>query len=233
MPASAAAAGLTVTGELQVVPSGFRVTTQNLTLPKQFVEPPAKVKKRMEADLAAFKAAYDQPFCPPLFEGDFDWPRQAPTSGRFGDTRVLNGKKASVHYGLDLTGPRGSPIAAANDGVVAIARDAYLSGNTVILFHGGGMYTTYLHMDRMAVKTGDRVKRGQLLGELGSTGRSTGPHLHWGAKVGGLYVDPESLLQLRWAPGTAPDRTPAAPEGPAPAAAEAPSAAPESAPRQP
>ena len=119
---------------------------------------------------------------------------------------MLNGKAASVHYGLDLTGPRGAPVLAANDGEVVITRDAYFSGKTVVIWHGAGLYTAYFHLDRISVREGQRVHKGETLGELGSTGRATGPHLHWGVKVDGLYVDPESLLAIDFGDGSAPPR---------------------------
>lgn len=191
---------------LLLVEPGF--ASHAITLDKKYVEPPASVLQRMASDRKAFAEGFAQPFAPPLFQAAFDWPRRAPTSGRFGDQRVLNGKKASVHYGLDITGPRGARVAAANDGVVVVARNAYLSGNTVVVWHGAGVYTAYFHLDRMVVRAGQRVARGEQLGALGATGRATGPHLHWGVKVGGLYVDPESLMAIDFATGTAPPRRP-------------------------
>ncbi len=215
LPVRLEAAGAPLSTELTVVDPGF--TRHAITLEKKFVEPPASVQKRIAADRRAFARAFAQPFAPPLFSGEFDWPRRAPTSGRYGDQRVLNGKVASVHYGLDITGPRGAPVAAANDGQVVVTRDAYLSGNTVIVWHGAGLFTAYFHLDRVLVRDGQRVKKGETIGELGATGRATGPHLHWGVKVGGLYVDPESILAIDFEHGTAPARSP----GPGqPAAAE-------------
>ncbi|HVO19943.1 MAG TPA: M23 family metallopeptidase [Anaeromyxobacter sp.] len=193
-----------------------RFTSHAISLDKKYVEPPRSVQKRIAADHKAFARAFSHPFAPPLFVEGFDWPRRAPTSGRFGDQRILNGKKASVHYGLDITGPRGAPVAAAADGEVVIARDAYLSGNTVVIWHGAGVYTAYFHLDRMAVAAGQRVRRGQQIGALGSTGRATGPHLHWGVKVDGLYVDPESILAIDFAGGSAPPRSPGEPPRAAP-----------------
>jgi murein DD-endopeptidase MepM/ murein hydrolase activator NlpD len=182
------------------------------------------VRKRIQADRKAFARAFAHPFAPPLFDASFDWPRRAPTSGRYGDQRVLNGKKASVHYGLDITGPTGSPIAAANDGEVVAARDAYYSGNTVVLWHGADLYTVYFHMSRVDVRVGQKVRRGQPIGALGATGRVTGPHLHWGVKVGGLYVDPLSVLAIDFERGTAPPRQGGAPaQGLEEPAADAPS----------
>jgi murein DD-endopeptidase MepM/ murein hydrolase activator NlpD len=187
-----------------VVEPGF--TKHALTLDSKFVEPPRSMQRRIAADRKAFAQAFSRPFSPPLFEGAFGWPWEAPLSSHYGDQRTLNGKVSSVHYGLDITGPRGSPVAAANDGEVVIVRDAYYSGNSVAIWHGAGIYTVYFHMDATVVKAGQRVRKGETIGELGSTGRATGPHLHWGVKVGGLYVDPESLLAVDFAGWTAPPR---------------------------
>jgi hypothetical protein len=210
--------GARLEAPLRVVEPGF--ASRSLTVEPRFVEPPPEVRARVEADRKAFAKAYDRPFSPPRFRGAFGWPRQAGITGRFGDQRVFNGKAASVHYGLDLAGPRGAPIHAANDGEVVLVRDAYLSGKSVVLWHGADVYTIYFHLDRILVSAGAKVKKGQRIGRLGSTGRSTGPHLHWSARVGGLLVDPESLLGFAFAAGTAPPRParPAAPPEHAPAA---------------
>jgi hypothetical protein len=230
---------------LEVVEPGF--PSRSLTVAPRFVEPPRRVKARIARDQAAFSAAYARPFAPPLFSGSFDWPRRARTTGRYGDQRVLNGTKATVHYGLDIEGPRGAPIFAANDGEVVLARDCYYSGKTVVLWHGADLFTLYFHLDRMDVRPGAKVARGARIGRLGSTGRSTGPHLHWSARAGGLLVDPESLLGIDFVSGGAPPRRAGPPQepppAPAPPAAEvpsvahdpasAPAAAPEAAPASP
>jgi murein DD-endopeptidase MepM/ murein hydrolase activator NlpD len=225
VPVRIRAGGAALQADLAVVEPGF--AHHAITLDKKYVEPPRSVKKRIEADRKAFARAFAQPFAPPLFAGEFEWPRRAATSGRYGDQRVLNGKVASVHYGLDITGPRGAPVAAANDGQVVATREAYFSGNTVVLWHGAGLYTVYFHLDRILVRQGQRVRAGETLGELGATGRATGPHLHWGVKVDGLYVDPTSLLAIDFEDGSAPARR-AGPPGaePEPAQAEPASATP-------
>jgi murein DD-endopeptidase MepM/ murein hydrolase activator NlpD len=227
--AEVVAGAVRLEGAVDVVEPGFAKRT--LTVAPGFVEPPPELQKRIAGDRRAMAEAQDLPFAPPLFRGDFAYPRKAGTTGRFGDARVFNGTQASVHYGLDLTGPRGAPVHAANDGEVALVRDAYMSGRTVVLWHGAGIYTLYFHLDRIEVSKGARVKRGQRIGRLGSTGRSTGPHLHWSAKVDGLYVDPESLLALDLVNGTGIPRTPARAPAPAPApSASAPEPAPAEAP---
>jgi hypothetical protein len=192
------------TGTLRIVDPGF--PSRALRVAPRFVEPPKKVRARIERDRRAFEAAYARPFSPPLFSTSFGWPRPPRTGGRFGDQRVFNGTKASVHYGLDLKGPRGAPVFAANDGEIVLVRDCYYSGKTVVVFHGADVFTLYFHLDRTDVRAGTRVRKGQRIGAVGSTGRSTGPHLHWSARVAGLLVDPESLLAIDVEQGVAPPR---------------------------
>ncbi len=218
VPVAVEAGGARAEAALTVVEPGF--TSRALTVAPRFVEPPANVRRRIERDRRAFAAAWDRPFAAPRFARGFGWPRESRATGRFGDQRILNGKKESVHYGLDLSGPRGAPVLAAADGEVVLARDAYFSGRSVVLWHGADVFTIYFHLDRFDVAPGAKVKRGERIGRIGSTGRSTGPHLHWSARVAGLYVDPESLLGIDFASGTAPARRrgelpPPAPDAPA------------------
>jgi murein DD-endopeptidase MepM/ murein hydrolase activator NlpD len=187
-------AGEPLAAALEIVEPGFR--TSALSVAPGFVEPPPKAKRRIAADRKAFREAFARPLEPPLFSGSFDWPRRSETTGRFGDRRTFNGKQASVHYGLDLDGPVGAPVQAANDGIVVLARDCYMSGKSVVLWHGAGVFTLYFHFSELAVSGGEAVKRGDLLGAVGATGRVTGPHLHWSVKVDGLYVDPASILRI-------------------------------------
>lgn len=211
---------------LTVVDPGF--PSRSITVAPRFVEPPRRVRRRIESDRRAFAAAYARPPGPPRFLAGFAWPRESRITGRFGDQRVFNGRKESVHYGLDLTGPRGAPVAAAADGEVVLARDAYLSGKSVVLWHGADAFTLYFHLDRIDVRAGARVRKGQRIGLLGSTGRSTGPHLHWSARVAGLLVDPESLVGIDFSAGTAPPRDARPRPAPPPdAPVEAPAPAPE------
>lgn len=234
-PAVVEQGGARAEATLEVVPPGFASAT--LTVAPGFVEPPPEVARRIAADRAAFAKVWaSQGFEPPLFDGPFTLPRETLGGGRFGDQRVFNGKQASVHYGLDLRGRIGDPVRAPQAGRVVLVRDAYMSGKTVVLWHGAGVFTLYFHLSRIDVRPGARVKAGQRLGAVGNTGRSTGPHLHWGVKVDGLYVDPESLVAIDPVSGTAPPRAPgrgavAPPTAPEPPPAEAPvGVAPEAAP---
>lgn len=188
--------GTVLARALPIREPGFRET--KLRVEPRFIEPPPEVKQRIEDDRAAFAAAFARPFSPPLFTAPFELPRRARFSGQYGDARVFNGTNGSVHYGLDVTGPVGAPIAASNAGEVVLVRDGYLSGNAVVLSHGAGVFTVYFHLSRVDVQPGQQVARGEVIGALGGSGRVTGPHLHWSVRVDGLYVDPQSLLRLRF-----------------------------------
>jgi murein DD-endopeptidase MepM/ murein hydrolase activator NlpD len=224
--------GAPAAATLDVVEPGFR--SKRLTLAAKYVEPPPKAKARMARDRQAFTEAYDRPVTPLAFAGHLAWPRPEERHGRFGDQRIVNGVKKSVHYGIDIDAPRGAPVHAAADGEVVLARDCYMSGNTVVVWHGADLFTLYFHLDRLAVKAGERVRQGDTVGVVGSTGRSTGPHLHWSTRASGLQVDPESLVAIDFAAGAAPPRRPGSPDAkpdakgeaaptPAPAPAAAPS----------
>lgn len=130
----------------------------------------------------------------PFFRENFALPRDARTTAPYGTRRTFNGETQSVHAGWDLDGKVGEPILAPNDGVVRMAQDLYYSGGTVFIDHGGGLYTGYFHMSSFAVKPGSKVKRGQKIGTVGKSGRVTGPHLHWAAKIGGSYINPASVM---------------------------------------
>ncbi len=186
--------GSALEGSLEVRSPHF--PSRELTVASKFIEPPASVKKKMAEDKEAFAVAFKQGLTPRQFSRNFAWPRRSVITAPYGDLRLFNGHKQSQHYGTDLDGRVGEPILAANDGTVVMARECYASGNTVLVHHGADLFTAYFHLSKFEVKPGDKVKQGDLLGKVGKTGRVTGPHLHWGAKIEGLWVDPESLLRL-------------------------------------
>lgn len=182
-------------GTVDVAPPQY--PTRELTVAAKFTEKPTpEIQAQQDADRKAFAEAFNQPFGPRLFSKNFRWPRPPKITAPFGDQRTFNGVKQSQHYGTDLDGRIGDPILAANDGVVVMARPCFASGNTVIVSHGGGLFTLYFHMSKMLATPGQKVRQGQRLGLVGRTGRVTGPHLHWAAKVGDLYVDAATLLKL-------------------------------------
>lgn len=132
-----------------------------------------------------------------LFKSGFQRPVvNGRVSGVFGSQRILNGKPGNIHNGLDIAAPTGTPVYAMAEGVVQLAADTfYYSGNNVLLDHGQGLNSFYLHLSKMDVQTGDTVKKGQKIGEIGTTGRSTGPHLHWGVQWYNRRVDPAELIK--------------------------------------
>ncbi len=130
----------------------------------------------------------------------FTWPRRAVHTSPFGERRVFNGAVRSRHMGLDLRGRRGQPAHAAAAGRVTLTGRFVYQGNAVYVDHGLGVVTAYFHFSSIDVEEGDVVEAGQVLGRVGSTGRSTAPHLHWSAYVHGVNVDPESLIGFRLIP---------------------------------
>jgi murein DD-endopeptidase MepM/ murein hydrolase activator NlpD len=194
------AGAVTLEAPLEVVPPEF--PERKLTVASKFVTIPASARARIKADQAAFQKAWATPFRPRAFSDNFEKPREALITAHYGDKRTLNGKKTTQHYGLDLDGSTGDEIRAANDGRVVMVRDCYTSGNTVLMDHGAGLITSYFHLSKFLVKAGQEVQRGELLGLVGKTGRVTGPHLHFGAHIGNLWVNPQALLALPF-PGAA------------------------------
>ena len=123
-------------------------------------------------------------------------PRTSRVTSEFGTGRAFNGAVASRHLGVDFAGPVGSPIKAANRGVVALVDTFFLAGRVIYIDHGAGVVTGYFHLSEPLVSVGDTVSRGQVIGRVGSTGRVTGPHLHWTARYGTLTMDPLDLVAL-------------------------------------
>lgn len=165
-------------------------------LPKGMVEPPPAVAQRIEDDqkLVAEARRFDTPRDD--FASAFRWPVPAQVTGVYGAGRVLNGVPKQPHFGIDLAAPEGAPVAASTGGVVRLAhRDLYFTGATIILDHGHGLTTTYLHLSRLDVKVGEVVERGAVIGRVGKTGRATGPHLCWRANWFEVRLDPSLLVE--------------------------------------
>ncbi len=190
-------------GTLDVLQPAFR--HRELTVGAKFTSPSKKDQQHSARDQVAFNEAFDRDFEPFAFTHDFVWPRPPDLTAPFGDIRVLNGRKQSQHFGIDLDSEVGDPIWAANDGTVVMARDCFASGNTVLIHHGARLFTAYFHLSKFEVKQGQVVKAGQRIGLVGKTGRVTGPHLHWGVKIDGRWANPTSLLSMAFvAPPAAP-----------------------------
>jgi len=122
-------------------------------------------------------------------------------TGVFGSQRILNGVERNLHNGFDIAVPTGTPVFAMTDGIVRLTADNfYYSGNYILLDHGQGLNSFYLHLNEIVVKEGQKVKKGQIIGKVGTTGRSTGPHLHWGVQWFSKRVDPKAILDMNFNP---------------------------------
>jgi hypothetical protein len=174
------------------------------------VNPPPAIAERIAREQAEVAAARTRDDAREDFAGGFDWPVRGRVSGVYGSQRVYNGTPKSPHSGLDVAAPAGTPIRAPAAGVVSFARpDLYLTGGTVLLDHGHGLSSNFLHLSRLDVAVGQRVARGEVIGRVGATGRATGPHLHWGMNWFGVRIDPALLLPVSdsaAAAGAAPSR---------------------------
>jgi murein DD-endopeptidase MepM/ murein hydrolase activator NlpD len=167
---------------------------QRLTLPSQYVTPDPKARARIERENRLIRSAYASPDPAPV-EGFFFIPVGGNITGRFGGRRVLNGRPSSRHMGVDLRAETGEPVRAAGDGRVALTGDFYLTGKSVFIDHGSGLFSAYFHLSQINANRGDRVPCGAVIGRAGSTGRSLGPHLHFGMRVGTAHVDPLGLIE--------------------------------------
>lgn len=167
-----------------------------LAVEKKFTEPDPE-QQRQIAEGVKVKEDYLARVTPEReWDGNFAAPVEAETSDVFGSQRIFNGVAQRPHFGLDYRVHTGTPVAAMNDGTVLLARFLYFEGNCVVIDHGQGLLILYFHLSEFKVKEGDTVKRGQIVGLSGGTGRATGPHLHVAVRWQGTYLDPARLLQL-------------------------------------
>jgi len=170
--------------------------TGKLTVSPKFVSPGPEELKQIEAESQLKAKIFAASAGEPLWTGSFRAPVGAQPTESFGTRRMFNGKLASTHKGMDFRAKMGTPVGAANSGVVVLARPLYYEGNCVIIDHGLGFFTLSMHFSRIDVKEGQRVVAGDQLGLSGATGRVTGPHLHWAVRWQGAYLDPAKLLRL-------------------------------------
>lgn len=162
---------------------------------KKYVTPPEEVLERIKQENAeiARVRAIDHPEA--FFDNGFVWPVVGRISGVYGSQRIFNGEPRRPHFGVDIAAPKGTPIAAPADGIVTLAEpDLYYSGGTIILDHGHGLTSAFLHMESLSVEVGQKIKQGAEIGKLGSTGRSSGPHLDWRINWFEERIDPQLLV---------------------------------------
>lgn len=167
-----------------------------LTVGGKFTEPTPEQLKQIDADQKV-KEDYLSRITPVReWDGNFVAPAHAEISDVYGSQRIFNGKAQRPHYGLDFRVPSSTPVASMNKGTVLLARPLYFEGNCVVIDHGQGLLTLYLHLSEIKVKEGENVTAGQEIGLSGGTGRATGPHLHVAVRWQGTYLDPARLMQL-------------------------------------
>lgn len=186
--------GTVETRRLAIEKRTYRVQRIN-GLPSRKVTPKKMDMKRIRAENALIGAARRRLTPTPWFRRGFEWPAIGPISGVYGSQRILNGKPRRPHFGVDVALPVGSPVTAAADGVISLAHpDMFFTGGTLIIDHGFGLSSIYMHLSAIYVKKGDRVTRGMKVAAIGATGRVTGPHLDWRVNLFGTRLDPALLV---------------------------------------
>jgi len=174
---------------LTLTPRHYSVQKIN-GLPKNKVTPDKVTQARIWRDMRLAKQARRLKLPTPYFDSGFIWPTSGVISGVYGSQRILNGHPRRPHLGVDIAAPTGRLVVAPADGKITLAKSMELSGNTLMVDHGWGLRSTLMHLHKMYVRKGDLVKKGQPIGEVGKTGRATGPHLHWGMSWFNTRLDP-------------------------------------------
>jgi len=167
---------------------------ERLSVEPSKVNPPKSAQTRIKKEFNEAMAIYNSKTPKREWSKPFLMPLETPVTSNFGNARIYNGELKSYHSGTDFRAPVGTPIKAVNDGVVVISKDRYYAGGSIVIDHGEGIYSCYYHLSKMDFKTGDRVKRGEIIGKSGASGRVTGPHLHFAFMVQGVQVDPLDFL---------------------------------------
>ncbi len=185
--------GQSVTEKVPVLPHAWKI--ENLASLPHHSQPDAEFQSRRPAELAQINAARRMAVASDGWRQNFNWPAHGRISGLFGSQRIYAGEPGAPHSGVDVAGGTGTPVTAPADGVVILAAASpfTLEGNLLMIDHGMGLNSAFLHLSRITVKKGDVVRQGQIVGAIGMTGRATGPHLHWGMKWQDERIDPQQL----------------------------------------
>lgn len=193
---------------LQVISPGGEVFRQELTvqvrqyaiervdgLPPATVTPDPSAYARIKEDARMVATARQHRDQQAYYANGFSWPASGRISGVYGSQRVLNGEPRRPHFGLDIAAPEGTDVLAPADGLITLTHpDMYFSGGTIILDHGQGLSSTFLHLSKILVEAGTFVKQGDLIARIGATGRASGPHLDWRMNWLDRRVDPQPLM---------------------------------------
>jgi murein DD-endopeptidase MepM/ murein hydrolase activator NlpD len=180
--------------QIRVLRAKYR--TVGLVVPTKFTEPDAAQLELIHKDQELKKQVFLRTSSEAAWSTQFRPPVEAPISDNFGTERTFNGKVQSVHQGLDYRVLAGTPVSAVNDGTVILAQPLYYEGNCVVIDHGQGLLSIYMHLSEIQVTEGNKVERGQVVGLSGATGRATGAHLHVAVRWQGIYLDPAVLFAL-------------------------------------
>lgn len=166
---------------------------------KNKVNPSKEDSKKIAKEFKYIKDARKEILYNNYFDSGFILPIEGGVvSGEFGNQRILNGEPKNPHSGTDIAANNGTTIMASADGIVSLAKnDLFYTGNVVMIDHGLSLQTIYAHMDKILVKEGQMVKKGDKIGTVGATGRATGPHLHWGASVNNIKINPMNLVKIK------------------------------------
>ena len=189
--------GQSISFEKKIRVERQRYPRVQLKVPARYTAPSPEDQRQIEQDKETKEDAFKTLSPGREWKGSFGPPVSAEISDVFGVERVFNGSVQSTHQGLDFRVPSGTLVAAVNSGRVILARPLFFEGNCVVIDHGQGLLTLYLHLSKFSVKEGDDVSKGQPIGLSGGTGRATGPHLHLAVRWQGVYLNPQVLLKLR------------------------------------
>jgi hypothetical protein len=184
----------TVVGSLRVERVEFGI--QRLTLPRSQVDLDPETLERVQEEARRIGTLLKEYRDERLWNGPFISPVEGEVTSPFGMRRILNGQERSPHTGVDLGVPEGTAVVACNHGIVVLVDELFFSGKMIVIDHGWGIYSMYSHLSKHLAQSGERVKKGEVIGLSGSTGRVTGPHLDWRIRLNGARVDPLSILQL-------------------------------------
>lgn len=181
--------------KIPVTVKPYAFETKKLTLPEEKVTLSKEDQKRTEVEYLLLERLWKEN-TEKAWDGEFVSPTDTPVSEEYGVKRIMNEKKTSVHRGIDLKGKSGTPVRAINAGRIILRRDLFYGGNTLVIDHGMGLMSVYMHLSGYNVSDGAEVSKGDVVGFVGMTGRATGPHLHMSVKLLGISVNPESLFSL-------------------------------------
>lgn len=180
---------------VEILPAHF--VRQELTVPDKYVDLDPETLERVGREKKLIMGAMKPVSPQKIWDTPFLKPVEGEVSGAFGKRRVFNGQARRPHSGEDIAAPRGAPVKSPNMGRVTLVGDFFFTGKSVFIDHGLGLHSMFFHLETINVGPGDRVGKGEIIGTVGSTGRATGPHLHWGMRLNGARVNPISFLKIQ------------------------------------